>query len=217
MTGGKAVIILGGGGHSRVVASTARACGYEIMGFVDPAEPARGPAGIPWLGGDEALETVDPAHVLLVNGIGSVGPVTIRRAVHERALSGGFRFATLVHPAAFVADDARLGEGVQCMAGAVVQTGVELAENVVVNSGAVIDHDCRIGRHCHIAPGAVLSGEVMAGEGVHVGTGARIIQGLHIGAGAVVAAGATVVRSVSAGETVAGTPAKPLTERKQKS
>jgi UDP-2-acetamido-3-amino-2,3-dideoxy-glucuronate N-acetyltransferase len=43
-----------------------------------------------------------------------------------------------------------------------------------------------------------------------LGSGAVILGGVRIGAGALVGAGAVVTRDVAAGETVAGSPARPL-------
>jgi len=96
------------------------------------------------------------------------------------------------------------------MAGAVVQAGCRIGENVIVNTRASIDHDCDIEAHAHVAPGAVLSGCVHVGERAHIGAGATVIQGLTIGAGAIVGAGAVVVDGIPDGVTVVGVPARIL-------
>ena len=203
------VIILGSGGHARVLLDVLRQCGVEVLGCTGPGSaPAETPpAGLNYLGSDEAI-TQAPVKVRLVNGLGGVGDTAPRRQLFARFKEKGYVFATLVHPSAVVAGDAVLGEGAQVMAGVVLQPGCVLGDNAIVNSGAVIDHDGHIGAHCHVAPGAVLSGAVTLGEGVHVGTGAAVIQGVTIGAGAVVAAGAAVTEDVSAGAKVMGVPAR---------
>jgi UDP-perosamine 4-acetyltransferase len=95
-------------------------------------------------------------------------------------------------------------EGVQVMAGAIVQPGVRVGANSVLNSRSSVDHDCVIGSHVHVAPGAVLCGSVVVGDHAFVGAGATVIQGVHIGAGAVIGAGVVVIRNVAKGAVVYG-------------
>lgn len=199
------VIVVGGGGHAAVVIDALLLAGFEVAGLCDPKlEPGgTGPAGITVLGGDEALDRWTPDTTLLANGVGSTRSTEARRNVFERFTRAGFRFATLIHPSAVVAKDVALGEGVQVMAGAVVQPGVTLGRNSIVNTRAAVDHHCVIGAHVHIAPGVTLSGNVAVGEGSHIGTGASIVQSIQIGRDALVCAGAVVTRDVADGATVA--------------
>ena len=201
------VVVLGGGGHARVLIDALRLLRVEIAGVVDPAL-AGTVLGAPVLGGDEVLDTLDRTGVRLVNGLGSVGLPGRREELFEHLKGKGFSFASVVHPAAVVAADVELGEGVQVMAGALVQTGSSIGANSIINTRASVDHDCRIGRHVHVAPGVTLSGNVTVGEGSHLGTGATAIQGVTIGAGALIAAGAVVVGEVAAGKKVRGVPAR---------
>ncbi|KAB2928670.1 MAG: acetyltransferase [Dechloromonas sp.] len=209
------LIIVGAGGHGRVLLDFVREQGREVLGFVDsnPALWAKDCGGIPILGGDDVLERITPSAVELVNGIGSVGVPLLRARVHARLKELGFVFATLCHPRATVAVSARLAAGVQVMAGAVVQSGARLNEDVIVNTGAIIEHDCVIGAHSHIAPRAVLCGEVEVGALAHVGVGACVVQRLRVGDKALVAAGAVVVANVPAGANVAGVPARHMVKK----
>ncbi|MGE5505910.1 MAG: acetyltransferase [Actinomycetota bacterium] len=204
------VVVIGAGGHAKVVIETLRAAGQQVTAALD-ADPARHGTlvhGVPIAGGDEWLDGRDAASVLLANGIGSTGKPGPRARVFDALKGKGFAFVTVVHPAAVLASDVVLEEGAQVMAGAVLQVGCRIGANAVVNTGAVVDHDCLIGRHAHVAPGAVLSGSVVVGEGAHIGTGAAVIQGVSIGAGAVVGAGAAVVADVPAQALAVGVPAR---------
>jgi UDP-perosamine 4-acetyltransferase len=201
MSGGALpAILLGAGGHARVVRALAEALGIRILGVCDPVLP-RGSdwAGLPVLGDDDALAGQDPAGVVLLNGIGKLPGRTLRHRLQHSLAARGFGFPTLVHPAAWVAPDAQLGQGVQVMAGAVVQPGGILGAGSIVNTRAGVDHDARIGPDVHIAPGATLCGDVEVGEGAFVGAGAVVLPGRRIGAGATVAAGATLARDLPAG------------------
>ncbi len=206
------VIVIGSGGHAAVVIETLHRCDIRIIGRTDAdaGKEAGESPGVPLLGDDDAVLEYAPDSVRLVNGIGSVGEAGIRRRVFEHFRARGYRFARLVHPSAVVAADVVLGEGVQVMAGAIVQPGCRIGANTILNTGAMVDHHCVIGDHTHVAPGAVLAGNVKTGSGVHIGAGATVIQNVDVGADSVIAAGAVVVDPVPAATRVAGVPARSM-------
>ena len=208
----KPIIVIGGGGHGKVVASALIEAGADVLGCVDPAlEVGSGWLGrLCCLGNDQAVLDRPTTEIELANGVGSLPGNDVRKAVFRRFVEAGYQFSRVIHPAAVIAVVAVLGEGVQVMANATVQSGVVIGQNTIVNTGAIIDHDCRIGDDVHIAPGAVLSGDVDIANGCHVGTGASIIQGICVGQSAVVGAGAVVTRSVSEAATVY--PARSVTK-----
>lgn len=201
-------LILGSGGHAAVVLAALQATTAAIAGLLD-SDPLRHGAkvlGIDVLGGDEFAESGNPSEFVLVNGIGGVSNTDQRRGVFEKFTALGFQFPAIVHPSAIGANVAQLGNGVQVMAGAVLQPHTRIGDNSVVNTGALVDHDCTLGDHVHIAPGVTLSGGVSVGSRTMIGAGATVIQNVVVGEGAFVAAGATVVSDVDAGTRVGGTP-----------
>ncbi|MEO0618629.1 MAG: NeuD/PglB/VioB family sugar acetyltransferase [Pseudomonadota bacterium] len=208
----KPVVLLGYGGHGRVVADLLRVCGRDILGYTGPerVQIPKGAEALEWLGPDDQLiRMFAVSEIELANGLGSIGDTTLRRTVFEQLAASGGVFPNLQHPSACVSPRATVERGAQIMAGAVVQTGAFIGPNVIINTRASIDHDCKIAAHVHVAPGCVLSGDVDIAEGAHLGTGCIVAQGVRIGAGAVVGAGATVLADVASGAFVAGTPAIP--------
>jgi sugar O-acyltransferase (sialic acid O-acetyltransferase NeuD family) len=204
------VIVLGGGGHAKVLIYMLLAAGRQILGYTDPDETKSPILDVKRLGDDDAVFKYLPDDVHLVNGVGSVGSTALRKRIYDRFSAKGYSFAGVIHPTATVASGVQLSDGVQIMAGAILQPGSKIDSNAIVNSGAIIDHDCFMGAHTHIAPGAVLSGCVHVDTGAHIGTGACVIQGVTIGAGSVVGAGAVVINDVPPGFTMVGVPAKAL-------
>ena len=203
------MILLGAGGHAKVLLSLATALGCQLAGVCDPELARQGVRkwrGLPVLGGDDALATLAPADVCLVNGIGQKIGVTTRRRLYEQLRARGFRFPALVHPAAWVATEARLADGVQVMAGAVLQADCEIGENTIINTRASVDHDACIGAHVHVAPGATVCGGARIAAGAFIAAGATIIQGVRIGESAVVGAGVTAVRELPLGQMLLGVP-----------
>jgi len=203
-----AVIVIGGGGHAKVVCDALHQMGQNILGYVAP-EPNEG-MPIAYLGDDHVLTGYPINEVVLANGIGSINAGGRRAILFDRLKAKGFAFITLIHPSAVVAADVRLGEGCQIMAGSVLQPGVKCAENVIINTRAGVDHDCVIGEHTHISVGATLSGSIHIGSRCFIGAGSTLIQGVSIGDDCLIAAGAVVVSNISDSEKVAGVPARKM-------
>jgi sugar O-acyltransferase (sialic acid O-acetyltransferase NeuD family) len=210
-TAGLPLILLGAGGHAKVILELAKSVGLVVQGICDPGLAEAGATawrGIPVLGGDDVLDKIDPRHVALIHGIGQLVGQGLRGRLYSRLRAKGFTFPVLVHPAAWVASTAQLGPGVQIMAGVVVQPDCWIGENSIINTRASVDHDCSIGKHVHIAPSATLCGGVTVEDGAFVGSGATVIPGVRIGEGSVVGAGVTLVRDLPLGAQVIGTPVR---------
>ncbi len=202
------IVIVGAGGHGKVLADALLTAGRPVDGFLDRDKGLHGlrVLDVPVLGGDDCAE---PGWVL-VNGIGTVGLPLARQAVDRHFAERGFPFLAVCHPSAVLGRGVVLGEGCQIMAGAVVQPDTVIGRGAIINTRAAVDHDCVLGDFVHVAPGATLSGGVRVGAGSHIGTGAVVIEGIRIGAGCLVAAGAVVVADVADGARVAGLPAKAM-------
>ena len=199
------ILILGAGGHAKVLIAAVRAMGGTVLGATDgnPARKGASVLGVPVLGGDEALDAHPPETVALAVG---VGDTKTRHKLFDLYKAKGYRFAAVVHPSALIGPECGLGEGAQIMAGAILQPSVTIGDNAIVNTGARIDHDCRIGAHAHVAPGATLCGGVSVGTRTLVGAGASVIPGVTIGDDCRIGAGSAVIADVAGTATVVGVP-----------
>jgi sugar O-acyltransferase (sialic acid O-acetyltransferase NeuD family) len=203
------IVIIGGGGHARVVADILLAMdGMEPLGFITPdhAPGTPGPLGLAVLGSDDAVASI-PHDGLVV----AVGDNRIRERLFARFSDRGETLVNAIHPSAILAPDVVLGRGCMVCPGAIVNTGTMIGDNVILNTGSVTEHDCRVGDHAHVAPGARLAGAVRIGAGALVGLGAAVLPGVAMGDGAVAGAGAVVLGDVPPGQTVVGVPARPKT------
>lgn len=203
----KGIVILGTGGHARVLLEALKLSGQTVVGFTDLEMKSDYIMGIPFLGGDDTVFSYQPHEILLVNGIGSVTVSDRRRNLFEKLVRRGYQFANVIHPSATISESLKLGKGSQIMAGAILQAGCCVGDNTIINTRAAVDHDSVIGDHVHLAPGVILSGGCIIGDSVHIGTGAIIIQGIKVGARSLIAAGSVVVRDIPCDAYVRGNPA----------
>jgi sugar O-acyltransferase (sialic acid O-acetyltransferase NeuD family) len=197
------VVVLGGGGHARVVIDVLRRSSCTVLSVFDdtPASWDREVLGIRVVG---PLATL--ARYRRFFGVIAIGDNAARRRIAQ-ALPRG-EWVRAVHPASVVADPAALGPGVVVMAGAVVQPGASVGAHAIVNTMASIDHDCRLGAFSHVAPGAHLGGAVVVEEGAFVGMGAVLAPRVRVGRWSTVGAGSLVLRHVPAGSVAYGRPAR---------
>ena len=198
------LIVVGAGGHAKVVVATARAAGFRVVAVVDDARVRWGGAvlGVP-VTGPSAPVLDDPAAQVVL----AIGSNAARR---QRAVGARCRFVSIVHPSAVVDPSVALGAGSVVFAGAVIQPDAVLGAHAIVNTGASIDHDCVLGAAVHVAPGTRLAGNVTLGDEVFLGIGAVVIPGVAIGAGTTVGAGAAVVHDLPARVLAVGVPARVL-------
>ena len=195
------LLILGAGGHGRVVADAALAQGWDRV-LVSDRDPAR--CGqmllrdIPVLPLQEAVAQCTVLHV----AIGSAG------AREREAGAVGLPLATVRHPSASCSPYADVGDGCLLAAQCVVAPGARVGLSVIVNHGAVVDHDVEVGDFTHIAPLAALGGGVRIGRRVLVGSGAKVLPGVRIADDVVVGAGAVVRGNLDTAGVYAGVPAR---------
>lgn len=199
MSKNKKIIIFGGGGHGRTLIELVRAMGkFELVGVLDDQIPAgTNLIGTPVLGGQSSLQKLFENGIqLAVNGVGGIGSPQTRWAVFETLQAIGFRFPTVVHPAAFIEKSACLEDGVQVLAQAYLGTQAKVGFGSVINAGAVLSHDVQTGICTNFSPGALIAGNVVFGDFTQVGMGATVNLNLKIGAKVRIGNGAAVKKDV---------------------
>lgn len=203
----KPFIVIGAGGHARVVIDALRSIEASIAGVLDIAYDGEREdiLGSPVLGGLDVLAEYPPGAVWLAI---AVGDNIERRAIFDRYGGDGYEFPPVIHVQAVVSDTARLGSGSFVNVGAIVNARVRIGENCIVNTGSILDHETVLGDHSHVAPGVRVAGRVTIGGATFVGIGTSIIDGVRIGDGVIVGAGSVVIDDLESGFTYAGVPAR---------
>lgn len=202
------LVVIGGGGHARVVLDILHSIGqFEIAGFTSEAPEERTSQifACQRLGTDEVLP--DLLGLGVRHAFVAIGDNPRRRLCFNRLAGMGFSLVNAVSPYAIVSPHVSFGTGIAVMPGATINAGTSVADGVIVNTNASIDHDCVIGAFAHVAPGVAIAGNVNVGSGVLLGIGARVIPGISIGPNTIIGAGAAVIEDVASDRTAVGVPA----------
>lgn len=200
----KDLVVIGSGGHAKVVVSTAKALGLNVIAALDddPSRHGGQVLGIPVTGPSHDYANYPAAAFVLAFGSNS----------GRRNVAAGLdvEWATLVHPGACVCPSAKFGPGTVVFAGAVIQAEAVIGDHCIINTSSSVDHDCVIGDFAHIGPGARLCGVVTVGEGSLIGVGACARPSVSVGQWCVVGAGAAVVKNLDDNGVYGGVPASLL-------
>jgi sugar O-acyltransferase (sialic acid O-acetyltransferase NeuD family) len=207
------LLLVGGGGFARETLELVRAVNrieptWHVLGVLDDDPSLHGETihGVPVIGPCEAVHDHPEAQVTAC--VASPNDPLRRRRLVERLGLPRDRYATLVHPAAVVAESARIGSGSVLHATAVLTADVTVGAHVAVMPAVVLTHDVVVGDGVTFGARASAAGGVAIERGAYVGSGALLREGLVVGEGSIVGMGAVVTRSVPAGEVWVGVPAR---------
>ncbi len=199
----RSVVVIGAGGHARVVIATLQAAGHTVQAVYDdnPAVWGTEILGVRVHGTTDLLAASESVEAVI-----AIGDNAARLRIARRLQN--LKWLTVVHPHAWVHSSVQMGAGTVVFAGAVIQPEARIGEHVIINTGATVDHECTVQDFAHIAPGAHLAGRVIVEEGAFIGMGSNVIQTLRVGAWTTVGAGAVVIRDLPAYVTAVGVPAR---------
>jgi len=197
------LIIIGAGGHGRVVADNAMKNGYTDICFVD--DHVTGECmGYPIIGTIADIEKFDDGMNEFILGIGSN---ELRKKIVE---AHNVKWASLIHPSAEVASNVTIGKGTVVMARAVINACAAIGNHCIINTTAIIEHDNTIEDYVHISPGVMLGGTVRVGMNSHLGIGAIVSNNVSICDHCVIGAGAVVIKDIEESGTYVGVPVRKI-------
>ncbi len=187
------VIIIGAGGHGRVIADIIRANGDTVLGFLDDDNTK------------DVLGSISDyskyADAYFIVGIGN-------NALRKKLSALPVKWYTAIHPSAIVSPSAVISEGTAIMPNAVINANAVVGKHCIVNTGAIVEHDDNIGDYSHVSVGAKIGGTVKAGQSVWIGIGATVINNVTICDECTIGAGAVVIDNITTSGIYVGVPAK---------
>lgn len=197
------LIIIGAGGHGKVIADNAIKNGYTDICFVD--DHATGTCmGFPIAGTGADVSSLDDGKTDFIIGVGNN---EIRKRIAE---AHDVNWVTLVHPSAQIGACVSIGKGTVVMAGAIINPCASIGEHCIINTGAIVEHDNVVEDYVHISPNAALGGAVRVGNLTHVGIGAVVKNNIAICDHCVIGAGAVVVKEIKDSGTYVGVPSREI-------
>jgi UDP-perosamine 4-acetyltransferase len=178
------ILLIGAGGHARMLVEILKNQGQTIAGYVAPETSD-------WLDAPRlnALPSSGKEHGIVI-GMGGVTPTRLRErlALVDDAVKGGFTLPPVVHPSAVVSESAKLEPAAVVLAMAVVQPDAKIGRGAIINTGSIVEHGCVIEAGTHVAPGATVLGDVHVGACSMIGAGAVVLQGTKVPRGTLVKA-----------------------------
>lgn len=203
---GQKVIIIGAGGHAKVIADIILKNNDELIGFLDDN------IGI----GKKVIEKYNVIGKLddciqLYNSDNSIkfiigiGDNKIREKISKKY---NLPYYTAMHPTSTIGLGVKIKEGTAIMANTTINVNASIGKHCIINTGAIIEHDNEIEDFVHVSPNAAIAGTVKIGKRTHVGIGACIKNNISVCEDAIIGAGAVVVNNIEVKGTYMGIPAK---------
>ncbi|QWI13769.1 acetyltransferase [Bacillus mycoides] len=207
----KKLLIIGAGGHGKVIADIALKMNkWEYISFLDDSEDVKASMGIEIIDKSTSFSKYIRNYDFFVG----IGNNSIREKIQEQLESLGASIPILIHPTAIIGEQVFLGVGTVVMAGAVINCCTKIGKGCIINTASTIDHDNVIEDYAHISPGAKLAGTVKIGRSTWLGIGSVISNNITITDKCNVGAGAVVIRDITELGTYVGVPARRLQDEK---
>lgn len=194
-------ILLGAGGHSRVVLSILAEVGaHSSIGVIDinkthldVKNSCELIMGVPVLSLDALKKFIGCNDVDVFLAIGNS---SIRSQWWKKMLDMEFSMPNLLSPKAIVHSSVFLGSANVICSGVFIGPEATLGSDNLINTGSILEHESSVGNHCHIAPRAVIAGRSHIADNCFVGAGSVIIDNISIGESTTVGAGAIIVADI---------------------
>lgn len=201
----KNLLILGAGGHGKVVGEIADLMNqWDTISFLDDKKTQC--LSFPVIGCFSDLDQY--VKTLEYDVFVAIGDNNTRLSIIHKLLERNITIPILVHPSAIISEFSELEVGSVFAAGSIVNPGCSIGKGCILNTSSSLDHDCILKDGVHISPGVHVAGTVTIGECSWIGTGTSIRNEIHIGNHVMCGMGSNVVKDIPTGEKVCGNPAR---------
>jgi UDP-perosamine 4-acetyltransferase len=208
------VIIIGSGGHAKVIIDILRSSNtHRPIGCTGVFPRNKEIIGLPVLGDDSILPELYKDGIR--HAFVALGDNRRRMEISSHVTKLGFLLINVISHRSYISQSAILGAGIAVMPGGIIHPDSVIKDSVIINTATTIDHDCIIEMGCHIAPGCNIAGNVKIGKGTLLGVGCNVIPQITIGEWSIIGAGAVVVNDLPGYSLALGAPAKVIKKLKE--
>ena len=190
----KKVVIIGFGGHGRVIADIVRAKGDTVLGFLDDhasnyATDFQNTDNNQNVVLGKVEDYIKYSDAEFIIGIGN-------NDVRKKLSSLNCKWYTAVHPSAVISPSVKIGEGSVISANTVINSEAVIGMHCIINTGSIIEHDCILEDFVHISSGVKLGGGVKIGLSSFLGVGSVIDKLTEIKPNTVIKAGSVIDKNI---------------------
>jgi sugar O-acyltransferase (sialic acid O-acetyltransferase NeuD family) len=197
------LIIIGAGGHGKVVADIAFKMGsWKSIAFLDDNQDINKCLMFDVIGKvEDSIKYKDNADFFA-----AIGDNKTRENVLTELTLKSYSIATLIHPNATIGLEVEIGEGTVVMGGTVINSSTKIGFGVIINTSSSIDHDCVINDYVHVSPGVHIAGNVNIGKRTWLGIGSNVINNLNVCEDCFIGAGSLLIKSIVLPGKYVGSP-----------
>ena len=202
------LLILGCGGHSKVVTEIAEAVGFKRISYLDPFYKNK------TFLQRKVYKIIEEEYK--GSFVVAVADNFIREKIYNQFLKENNSSIpiSLIHPTSYVSPRASIEEGSVVMPLCVINSNSQIGKGVIINTSSSVDHDCSVMDFSSVAPGVNIGGSVKIGIRSIISISATISHGISIGNDVLVGGASLVLKSVQNNSVVYGVPASYVRNRK---
>lgn len=141
----KSLLIIGAGGHGKVVKEIAEALGYTKIAFLDDNSTE----AIGKIADSKAF--VDEYKEAFVG----IGNNILRGELLNKLEQEGFKIPVLIYPTAYVSKSAVIGKGTVVEPMAIINANTKIGIGSIISVGSIVDHDAVLEDCVHANVGAI--------------------------------------------------------------
>lgn len=168
----KKVIVIGAGGHSKVIGEIIQSSQDELIGYLDDN-----------ITGENIIGTIQDVLRLhekdeKIEFIIGIGNNEVRNKIYQEYPQ--LNYYTAIHPSAIISPSARVGVGTVIMANVVINSNTTVGDNCIINTATVIEHDCTIENGVHLSYRVTVGAGSIIGKEAYIDMGAIIARGVTV-------------------------------------
>ncbi|MDD2224789.1 MAG: NeuD/PglB/VioB family sugar acetyltransferase [Candidatus Shapirobacteria bacterium] len=204
------IIIIGGGGHAKVLISIIKKLkSFETLGYTD-IENKGEILGVKYLGTDSVLEKIIIKYpkCSAVIGVGRTNIEDKRQSIKQKLIDLNFSLPVIISPTSTINEDVTIGKGTVIFDRSIVNSGARIGETVILNTNSVLEHDCFLENNVFIGPNSTICGGVFIDQNSFIGAGSTIIPNIKISKNCLIGAGSVIINNLKKPGTYVGIPGK---------